>query len=77
VHHEGVNSLRGIRSDRSGLIRGRGAQLAFVPFLMGMVEVVSAQGRPSCPSTAAAAHAGSKVDLNRQPAVQIQQFFKS
>jgi hypothetical protein len=44
---------------------------------MGMIEVVSAQGRPSCPSTAAAAHAGSKVDLNRQPAVQIQQIFKS
>ena len=66
--------MRGIRSDRSGLIRGRGAQLAFVPFLMGMVEVVSAQGRPSCPSTAAAAHAGSKVDLNASPRFKFSNF---
>ena len=40
-----------------GMHRGCGAQLAFVPFLMGMLEVGAAQGRPSCARTAAAARA--------------------
>ena len=49
-----ANLSQGARE--GGLNRGCGAQLAFVPFLIGMIEVGSAQGRPSCPSTAAAAH---------------------
>ena len=47
----------GTASARGGLSRGCMAQLVFVPFLMGILEVGATPRRPSSSSTAATAHA--------------------
>ena len=52
------------------------AQLVFVPFLMGISEVVSAPQTPSSSGTAGAAHSVLKSGSNRLSAGEVRQFWR-
>ena len=64
------------RARDGGLSRGCTAQLVFVPFLMGILEVVSAPPVPSSSGTAVAAHSVLKSGSNRLSTGEVRQFWR-
>ena len=64
------------RARDGGLSRGCTAQLVFVPFLMDILEVVSAPQIPSSSGTGVAAHSVLKSGSNRLSAGEVRQFWR-
>ena len=64
------------RARDGGLSRGCTAQLVYVPFLMTVIEVVSAPPVPSSSGTAVAAHSVLKSGSNRLAAGEVRQFWR-
>jgi len=58
------------------LNRGCAAQLVFAAFLVGILEIGAAPGRPSSSSAAAAAHNVLKSGSNRLSAGEVRQFWR-
>ena len=64
------------RARDGGLSRGCTAQLVLVPFLMGILEVVSAPPVPSSSGTAVAAHSVLKIRLESARCREVRQFWR-